>query len=141
MNNALKNAKAVRQYVQYLDKAKRRSDATIVAVERAIQTFLKAAKDADFAQFDRHAAMLFIAWLEKEGPSGQGTSAKQIYSILRHVRSFFQWLAFQPGYKSKIQLADIEYLSMDRRRMHEVLGPSIVECPSEEQVVTLTASV
>ena len=141
MNKPLKNAKAVRLYIEYLRNAKRRAEATIVAVERAILTFEKGSKLADFAQFDRHAAMRFTDWLEKEGPSGKGTSAKQMYQTLHHIRSFFQWLAFRPGYKSKIHLADIDYLSMDRMKMQEVTGPSVVDWPSKEHVLALTASI
>ena len=141
MNKALKNAKAVRLYVEYMRNAKRRAEATIVAVERALCTFEKGSKLADFAQFDRHAAKRFTSWLEEEGPSGKGTSAKQMYQTLHHVRSFLQWLAFRPGYKSRIQLNDIDYLSMDRKKMQEVTGPNIVDWPSKEHVLKLTGSI
>lgn len=141
MNDALKNAKAVRLYIEYLRDAKRRAEATIVAVERALFTFEKGSQLADFAQFDRYAAKRFTGWLEREGPSGKGTSAKQMYHTLHHIRSFFQWLAFRPGYKSKIHLADVDYLSMDRKKMQEVTGPSVVDWPSKEHVLTLTASI
>lgn len=141
MNNALKNAKAVRLYIEYLRDAKRRAEATIVAVERALCTFEKGSKLADFAHFDRHAAKRFTSWLEKEGPSGKGTSAKQMYHTLHHIRSFLQWLAFRPGYKSRIHLVDIDYLSIDRKKMQEVTGPNVVDWPSKEHVLALTASI
>ena len=141
MNKTLKNAKAVRLHVEYLRNAKRRAKATIVTVERALCTFEEGSKLVDFAHFDRHAAMRFTSWLEKEGPSGKGTSAKQMYHTLHHIRSFLQWLAFRPGYKSKIHLPDIDYLSMDRAKMQEVTGPSVVDWPSKEHVLELTASI
>lgn len=141
MNNALKNAKAVRLYIEYLRYAKRRSEATIVAVERALYIFEKTSNFADFARFDRHAAKRFTTWLEEQGPSGNGTSAKQMYQILHHLRSFFHWLAFQPGYKSKIQMADIDYLSMDKKMLQEIIASNIVDWPSKEHVLSLVESI
>lgn len=141
MNSALKNAKAIRNYVEYLRDAKRRSESTIRAVERAIHSFETATNEADFACFDRHKAKHFTIWLEKTGSSGNGTSARQSYQILHQLRAFFHWLAFQPGYKSRIQVSDIEYLSLDRKKLQEVNSENLVDWPSKAHVIALVNSI
>ena len=141
MNNALKNAKAIRHYVEYLRNAKRRSESTIRAIERAIRSFENATGEADFARFDRHKAKRFTVWLEEEGLSGNGTSARQSYQVLTHLRSFFHWLAFQSGYKSKVQPSDIDYLSLDKIKLQEVNSQQLVDWPSKEHVISLVNSI
>lgn len=141
MNKPLKNAKAVRIYIEYLRNAKRRSESTITAVERALTTFEQGIKGADFADFNRRIAMTFTEWLEEEGRTGSGTSAKQMYSVLRHVRAFLLWLAFRPGYKSRIAVDDIEYLSMDRQKLQEARATNLVDWPSKEHVLKLVDSI
>lgn len=136
MNNALKNAKVIRRYVEYLREAKKRSESTIRAVERAIRLYEVATNEADLAAFDRHKAKQFATWLEENGKS-----SRQIYQFYNHLKAFFHWLAFQSGYKSRIDVSDIEYLSLDRKRMQEVTSPDIVDWPSKEHVVNLTKTI
>jgi len=136
MNSALKNAKVIRRYIEYLREAKRRSESTIRAVERAIRLYETSTKDADFAVFSRSRVRQFASWLEE-----RQTSSRQIYQIYNHLKAFFHWLAFQAGYKSRIDVSDIEYLSLDRRQMQEVISPDTVDWPSKEYVMKLARSI
>ncbi len=136
MNNALKNAKAIRRYMEYLREAKKRSESTIRSVERAIRLYEASTKDADFATFSRSGVKQFAAWLEEKG-----TSSRQIYQVYNQLKAFFHWLAFQTGYKSRIDVSDIEYLSLDRKKMQEVTSPDIVDWPSKEYVAKLAKSI
>jgi integrase len=58
-----------------------------------------------------------------------------------HVRSFFEWLSGQPGYKSRVRLDDVEYLSLDRKTTFEALEEKIVRFPPLEYVQQLTHSI
>ncbi|MBN4056826.1 site-specific integrase [bacterium AH-315-J21] len=141
MNSASKNAKVVRLYVGYVRDAKRLSETTIRAIEKAIHSYEIATEDADFKTFDRQKARRFTAWLEKVGPSGNGASAHQSYQILRQLSAFFHWLASRSGYKSRIVSSDIEYLSLEKIKMQRINSPISVDWPDREFVNELVNSI
>jgi hypothetical protein len=35
-----------------------------------------------------------------------------LFATLTQLKRFFQWLAWQPGYKSRVQYADAEYFNL-----------------------------
>jgi integrase len=64
----------------------------------------------------------------------QSLSKATIDGILRGVKTFFRWLADQPGYRSRIKHSDVQYFSInakDARTAHarrEVHYPTIEQC-------------
>ena len=50
------------------------------------------------------------------------------------LREFFAWLAWQPGFKSKIHLPDIDYLLPSRKDVARAKAPKFRDYPSLEQV-------
>lgn len=136
MNSAHKNAKIIRRYIGFLRDAKKRSESTIRAVERSIRVFEMSTEDADFAAFNRGQAKKFAKSL-----TDNGASARKMYQIFNHLKAFFHWLAYQTGYKSRIDVSDIDYLSLDRKRMQEINSSKLVDWPNKEHVISLVRSI
>jgi len=136
MNSSHKNAKIIRRYIGYLQDAKKRSESTIRAVEKSIRLFEMFTKDADFASFNRSKAKDFAKQL-----ANGGASARKMYHTFNHLKAFFRWLAYQSGYKSRIDISDIDYLSLDRKSMQELNSVKPVNWPSKEYVVSLVRSI
>jgi integrase/recombinase XerD len=135
-----KNEKEKRAYFRWLKEAKGYSEATVITIERAIYLYEEFSGYEDLGRFNRNRAVSFKAWLEdRQGQKGVSTPTT-MYHVLRHLRSFFAWLATRPGYKSRIVLLDIEYLALDRKKVQEIHSPRPVRFPSLEYVKQLTDS-
>jgi integrase/recombinase XerD len=55
-------------------------------------------------------------------------------STLKDLQGFFSWLAYQPGYKSKIHMPDIAYLNMGDKKTRIAKSSGSVAFPSLDQV-------
>lgn len=103
-----------REYFDFLEQAKRQNVATVDAVAAAIARFEVFTKYRDFRSFHREQAKAFKSSLLEcpTGTSGKPLSRATANSILNHCKRFIQWLAMQPGYKSKIKYTDAEYFNL-----------------------------
>ena len=135
------NEKIKRRYFKLLKGAKGFSDQTIACAERAIHQFEESTQFKDFKTFCERQATGFKKWLDEHKYKGRPLSNTTKYHQLRHVHAFFTWLASQQGYRSRISLDAISYLTMDRKTVHEVLSPRPKRFPSLEQVKQLVGSV
>ena len=52
---------------------------------------------------------------QKALQSGEKLSKATLNSTLNHLKRFFQWLAMQPGYKSRINYLDAEYFNLSEK--------------------------
>ncbi len=135
------NEKVKRRYFSWLKGAKGYSEQTIVAIERALHQFELFTDYKDFKTFCERQATGFKAWLDSRVTRGQSLSSTTKYHTLRHLSTFFTWLATQSGYRSRISLDAVSYLSLDRRTVREVLSPRPRRFPSLEQVLRLVDSI
>lgn len=135
------NEKVKRHYFKWLRGPKGCTETTIVAVERALHQFEESTGFKCFKTFSERQATAFKACLDNKTRSGRVVSNTTKYHSLRLVRSFFSWLASQPGYKSRISLDAVSYLTLDRRTVNEVLSPRPRPHPSLEQVRQLVDSI
>ena len=102
-----KNEQMKHTYFHWLRHADGKSEATIRQINMAIGQYEKFTKFVCFKTFDQRQAVAF-----KQDMAKRNLAAATIHSSIKSVKRFFSWLAMQPGYKSRIHLNDIEYLSL-----------------------------
>lgn len=121
------------RYMTYLKQARGRNEATIDAIAKAIDRFEVDTGHRDFRKFRDVQASAFKHRLaeQRSQRSGATLSKATLNSTLGHLRTFFIWLADQPGYRSRIKYSDADYFNLpetDRRiatARRESKGPTI----------------
>lgn len=108
------NERIKREYLKFLKYARKRSDASLDVVAKALDRFEGHTHHRNFKEFRRQQAMAFSEHLaeQKAARGGKPLSRGTRHSTLAALRAFFQWLAQQPGYKSQIAYHDAEYFSL-----------------------------
>jgi integrase len=130
------NERIKRQYFGYLKEAKRHSEATVDAAAKAIDRFEVYGKHRDFKAFHHEQAIAFKKNLaEQYGQrSREKLSKATLYATLTQVKHFFQWLAGQPGYKSRIQYSDADYFNLSDKDTRIATAQREQKAPTLEQV-------
>ncbi len=102
------NERIKRAYLIYLREAKRCDDATCLKVAEAMLRFEKSTGYKSFKRFHIEQVRSFKSKLNVEisHRTGRRLSKATVSSILRANKAFVQWLAGQPGYKSRISYSD-----------------------------------
>ena len=113
------NERIKRQYFAYLKEAKRHSEATVDAVAKALSRFEADTGFRDFKAFHFEQAIAFKKHLSEQVSkvSGEELSKATLHATLAHLKRFFQWLAGQPGYKSRLQYSDADYFNLSDKDM------------------------
>jgi integrase len=108
-----KNERMKRRYLAYLEEAKRMSTKSTDQVAAAIAQFEASTNYRDFARFHVEQARRFKRQLDEQTnpKTGKPLAKATIRSRLLALKSFFQWLADQPGYRKGIRYADAEYFN------------------------------
>ena len=130
------NERIKREYLKFLKHARRRSEASLDMAAKAIDRFEVYARHRDFKEFRRQQAIGFCEHLaeHKNERSGNALSRATRHSTLAALRSFFQWLAQQSGYKSRIPYHDADYFSLSERDGRIARTRLAKAYPSLEQV-------
>lgn len=138
-----KNEKIKRAYFNFLQDAQGFSPLSVEAVEKALWKYEEFSQEADLGKFTRKTAKGFKDWLatRKGGRSGEGLSLSTQYHTLRHLKDFFSWLSGQPGYKSRIDPFDVQYLKLDKKNARLATAAPRQEFPSLEYVQALCRSI
>src|SRR5277367_3466209 len=99
------NERIKRKYFAYLKEAKRHSEPTVDACAKALNRFEVYTRHRDFKAFHFEQAVAFKKHLAQQNAqqSGEKLSKSTLYATLMQLKRFFQWLAGQPGYKSRFQ--------------------------------------
>lgn len=103
------NERIKRQYFKFLKEARRQNEASVDGVAKSISRFESYTKYRDFKAFHFEQAVGFKNHLaqQKNQQTGKNLSKATLNSTLRQLKTFFQWLAMQSGYKSKIRVIQI----------------------------------
>jgi len=107
-----KNEKIKWEYLRYLEDAKRMNSASVDQVAASIAAFEASTGWKDFKLFHIEQARKFKRDLDNHvvAETGKPLAVATRVSRLRAVKTFFQWLAGQPGYR-KLKFTDMEYFN------------------------------
>jgi integrase len=130
------NERVKRQYLHILKETKGRDEASLDAVAKAIDRFEEHSKHRDFKKFHVEQARAFKANLTatRNARTGEPLSASTVHSTLAALKAFFAWLAQQPGYRSRIKLADAEYFNAPDNLARVAAARRYKACPTVNQV-------
>ena len=128
-----KNERLKRQYGDFLKHADGKAEQTIRQIEKAIQRYQAFTAHVDFGTFNQQRARAF-----KDDLAGQKLAKATIHSTLTSLKRFFCWLAVQPGYRSKINPSDIEFLSLSDKDIRAAKAPAERSLPTLDQILRAT---
>ena len=131
-----KNERIKRDYFRYQTEAMQKSKATLKGIIKAIDRFENYNQFKDFSTFNKEQAIAFKKHLinQKAEKSQQPLSKATVLSTMNPLKEFFQWIAFQLGYKSKIHAPDIEYFNLSEHDVSIAKAIKLKDLPSIEQV-------
>jgi integrase len=129
------NERIKRKYFEYLKEAGQKSQATIDNVAKSILRHEMVTKFAAFGRFRKEDAIALKNHLAvSRNSKGEFLSKSTILTATRDVRTFFKWLAYQAGYKSRINLLDLEYFNISEKDIRMAKVKSLKDFPSIEQI-------
>ncbi|SHI12977.1 tyrosine-type recombinase/integrase [Desulfofustis glycolicus] len=130
------NERVKRQYLMFLREAKRHSESTVDAVAKALSRFEEYTRYRDFKTFRYEQAIAFKKNLaqQKGQQSGERLSKATLHATLTQLKHFFQWLAWQPGYRSRVQYADAEYFNLSEKEVRVATARREKRAPTIEQI-------
>lgn len=130
------NERIKRKYFAYLKEAMRNSEPTVDAAAKALARFEGHTKHKNFKAFHYEQAIAFKKYLaeQKGQQSGEKLSKSTLHATLTQLKRFFQWLAWQPGYKSRSQYSDAEYFNLSDKDSRIATTKREQKAPTLEQV-------
>ena len=130
------NERIKRKYFIFLKEAKRQNESSIDAAAQALSRFEDYISQRDFKAFHFEQAVGFKKHLAKQvnKQTNEKLSKATLYSTLRHLKAFFQWLAMQAGYKSRINYTDTEYFNLSEKDARVATAKRNKPVPTIEQI-------
>ena len=130
------NERIKRRYFTFLKEAKRQSEPTVDAAAKALSRFEAYTRYRDFKAFHFEQAIAFKRHLaeQKGQQTGEKLSKATLHATLIQLKRFFQWLAWQPGYKSRVQYADAEYFNLSDKDTRIATAKRQQKAPTLEQI-------
>ncbi len=97
--------------------AKRQDHSTIDGAMKSINRFEEYTNYLDFNKFKAKYAIGFKKHLlaQKSLVTGGKLSKATVLTATRHLKTFFQYLVTQKGYRAKINYSDIEYFNLSEK--------------------------
>ena len=134
--HSAENERIKRKYFAFLKEAKRHSEPTVDAAAKALNRFEVYTKYRDFKTFRFEQAIAFKKHLaeQKGQQSGEKLSKATIHATLTQLKRFFQWLAWLPGYKSRLQYSDAEYFNLSDKDTRVATAQRQQKVPTLEQI-------
>lgn len=130
------NERIKRQYFVFLKEAKRQCEDSVDAVAKAVARFEADTQHRDFKAFHFEQAVAFKRRLADRDSqaTGEKLSKATQYATLAHLKRFFQWLAVQPGYRSKLRYSDAEYFNLSEKDSRVAKARRERPVPTLEQI-------
>lgn len=137
-----KNERIKRDYFRFQTEAKRKSKGTLKGIIKAVDRFETYTQFKDFSTFNKEQAIGFKKHLTglKADRSQEPLSKATVLTTLNILKDFFQWIAWQPGYKSKIHVPDIEYFNLSEKEVSIAKATKLKEFPTIEQIRKVISS-
>lgn len=136
-----KNERIKKQYFEYLKEAKKYSDSTIDNIRKSILRWEEYTNYKDFG-ISKQLAIGFKKNLAgtKAKRSGETLSLSTMNSTINSLKDFFKWLAYQKGYKKKINIFHIDYLSLSENEIRAAKSTGFKPYPTIEQIFKVLLS-
>ncbi len=131
------NELAKREYLSFLRNTNDgRSPATLDIVAAALNRFEAFNRYRNFKTFRREQAISFKEHLaaQKNDATGKPLAKATIYSVMKTLRAFFEWLAREPGYRRALVFSDAAYFSVSANDARIATATRQRPAPSVEQV-------
>lgn len=131
-----KNERVKHNYRSFLKEAKQLSEASVDAVESSLAMLEKYNGYTDFKKFHFKQAIGFKKHLAKQTnqKTGKPLSKSTMNRTLNNLKTFFQWLTREPGYKSVINYSDAEYFNMSEKDVRIASARRKKSFPAIEQI-------
>lgn len=130
------NERLKREYFEWKKGANRKSEKTVDMSRRAIKVY------EDFHELKNleksanpKQIVSFKDYLKK-----QNKSASTLLNLTKSIRAFYEWLSKQNGYKSKINLNDLEYFNLSNHEMMQAKKLTYKPFPTIEQLKKVVES-
>jgi integrase len=130
------NERIKHRYFVYLKEAGRHGEATIDTTAKSLDRFEVYTNHRNFKAFHSRQAIAFKKHLaeQKSSQSGAKLSKATLYATLAQLKRFFQWLAREPGYKSRIQHSAADYFNLSDKDTRIATAQREQKAPTLEQV-------
>jgi integrase len=130
------NELAKREYLSWLRNAGGRSNATLDIAAAALNRFEAFNRYRAFKTFRREQAIGFKTHLasQKSETTGKPLAKATLYSTLKVLRGFFEWLAREPGYRKALVFSDAAYFNLTDNETRIATASRQRPAPSLEQV-------
>jgi integrase len=130
------NERVKRRYFIFLKEAERHSEATVDAAAMALSRFEADTKWRDFRTFHHEQAVAFKRRLASQDGRVPGTklSKATLHATMSHLKRFFQWLAHQPGYRSRVNYTHAEYFNLSDKDTRIATARREPRVPTIEQL-------
>ena len=111
------NERIKHRYFAYLKEAQRRGEPSVDAAAKALNRFESYTRFKSFRVFHYEQAIAFKRHLAEQANvrTRAPLSKATIHSTLAALKSFFFWLADQPGFRSRLRYSDANYFNMAER--------------------------
>lgn len=130
------NVRIKHKYFVFLKDAKRQSEDTIDGVAKALARFEEFTRFRDFKSFRHEQASGFKKYLIEQKSLNKQTklSKATIHTTFANLKRFFEWLAREPGYISRIKFSDAEYFNTSSKDMQVATARRPKKVPTIEQI-------
>lgn len=130
------NERIKHKYFTFLKEAMRVSEHTVDGVAKALARFEAYTKYKDFKSFKHEQATGFKRQLIEQKNHSKDTklSKSTLHTTFAHLKRFFEWLAREQGYKSRIQYSDAEYFNTSSKDIQVATARRVQKVPTLEQI-------
>jgi integrase len=124
------NERIKRRYFAYL------KEPSVDAAAKSLNRFEVHTRFRDFKSFHPEQAVAFKRHLAEQANvrTGKPLSKATLHSTLAALKAFFQWLASQPGFRSRLTHSDADYFNLSDRDARIATTQREGRAPSLEQV-------
>jgi len=129
------NERVKRKYYREMEESAGYSGRSIDSIVKALARYEEFTGYESFKKFNSDKAVAFKKHLlDSNNKKGEPLSASTVQHTLKPVKAFFEWLAREAGYKSRIRFSDIRYFNMTHKDKRKTQPLKFKEYPSFEQV-------
>jgi integrase/recombinase XerD len=136
------NERIKHRYFEYMKEAKRHGDASIDQIAAALDQFERYTHYKPFKAFHIEQAKAFKRKLaeQRNARTDEKLSKATLHSTLSALRAFFQWLAREPGFRSRLNYADAEYFNLTAGEVSIAKGTRERPVPTIDQITHVLRS-